>query len=189
MSVWDKIDFDEFTGEDQPVDPKLKKLLKKTHGQLVRDENNKITSVLGGKVQGPIQGKKNVESGLLASICTKGGYTTLEKHGIEFYQEQGSKGGYEQVKNEYICPQCGKVGNSNAMFKHHFDNCGKDMILEVIDGMIVREWHCLQDIVDEYGGSIGILSQASNGKRPTGHPHRAYKKYWYKKNSYDSLYR
>lgn len=187
MSVWDKIDFDEFTGEETPVDPKVEKLLKKTHPQLVRDYNNKWTSKLGGKIQGPIQGAKNVESGLLQSICLDGGNTFKEKYvGTQKHKEWSANGGHSQVENEYTCPKCGKIGKSNSMFKHHFDNCGKNPILEIVNDVIVAEWQCLQDIVDEYGGSIGILSQASNGKRPTGHPHRAYKKYWYKKNNYNN---
>jgi len=140
---------------------------------------------LGGKAQGPIQGKKNAESGHLDNIRQDGIDKFLEKYlGTEEWSEWSSKGGKAQSEKEYTCPKCGKVGKGNAMIKHHFDNCGKNPILEIVDEVVVAEWQCLQDIADEYGYSPGQLSGAVNGKKKGKHPHLAYGKKWYRKNKY-----
>ena len=129
MSVWDKINFDEFTGEDAPVDPKLKKLLTKSHAKMIQLDSikgiggktggkkggktntesghiqriQKIGSSLGGKVSGPVQGKKNVESGLIYDIA--------------------GKGGEEAQKVVRDCPHCGLSQKGSLYYKNHGDRC------------------------------------------------------------------
>lgn len=35
------------------------------------------------------------------------------------------------IYKEHICPHCGKIGKSNAMFRHHFDRCKNNKILNI----------------------------------------------------------
>lgn len=59
----------------------------------------KEACILGGKVMGTIQGKKNVESGLISNL------------------------GKINASKIHECPYCGKVGKSSSMFQWHFDKC------------------------------------------------------------------
>ena len=59
------------------------------------------------RVKGPrIGGRKNVESGQLSSI-----------------QSKGSNSPRHPNKVKVTCPYCGKVGNKLPMARWHFDNC------------------------------------------------------------------
>lgn len=129
MSVWDKIDFDEFTGEDQPVNPKLKKLLRLSHEKMVQLESIKG---IGGKTGGKKGGKKNAESGHMKKIqkigCSLGG----KKHGpIQGKKnvESGhiydimSKGGENAQKVVRTCPHCGLEQKGSLYFRNHGDRC------------------------------------------------------------------
>lgn len=62
-------------------------------------EKQKESASLGGRKQGPIQGKKNVESGHISNL------------------------GIEQAKKIYTCEYCKKTGKSSSMFRWHFENC------------------------------------------------------------------
>jgi len=52
-----------------------------------------------GLIGGPIVGRKNVESGLLASICRSGGFKTFELHGNPATKEGWLKAGRIAVEN------------------------------------------------------------------------------------------
>jgi hypothetical protein len=73
----------------------------------------------GGKVGGKTQGNRNKISGLIYTITTKEGQ---------------SEGGITQSQNIHICPHCNKSGKSNAMFRHHFNNC-KSLTIMTICGV------------------------------------------------------
>ena len=62
-------------------------------------EVQKRACILGGKVMGPIQGKKNAESGLISNL------------------------GKIQANKIHKCPHCSKIGKSSSMFQWHFDKC------------------------------------------------------------------
>jgi hypothetical protein len=59
----------------------------------------KTACILGGKVMGAIQGKKNIESGLISNL------------------------GKIQANKIHKCPHCNKIGKSSSMFQWHFDKC------------------------------------------------------------------
>jgi hypothetical protein len=70
-----------------------------TENRLRLKELQKRACILGGKVMGKIQGKKNAESGLMSNL------------------------GKIQANKIHECPHCKKIGKSSSMFQWHFDKC------------------------------------------------------------------
>ncbi len=66
--------------------------------------NGKINGKIGGKKVGPIQGRKNVESGLLQSIASAGGTAAMRKINTI----------------EYTCPRCNQI-KKGPKFKRHIN--------------------------------------------------------------------
>lgn len=139
MSVWDKINFDDFTGEDKPVDPKLKKLLTKSHGQLVRDENNRVIGKKGGENSSWTKDSKNQSYAGKARAKKGGVQTLLDNSSFDSRSKGGKKQGPKNVESGHWkkcqdkaleivtqkvkCPNCPKVGPHNVMQAWHFDKC------------------------------------------------------------------
>lgn len=163
MSVWDKIDFDEFTGEDQPVDPKLKKLLRRSHEQMVQLESIKG---IGGKTGGKNGGKTNVESGHMERIqkigCSLGGKKSgkeLGKNNVEsghIYDIQG-KGGEEAQKVVRTCPHCGLSQKGSLYFRNHGDRCKLKNFDKNSFINKVKEGRSIYSLSQEYGLSRGYV--------------------------------
>jgi hypothetical protein len=63
------------------------------------EENRNEWAKMGGKAMGTIQGKKNIESGLISNL------------------------GKINASKIHECPHCGKVGKSSSMFQWHFEKC------------------------------------------------------------------
>ena len=78
----------------------------------------------GGEAYGPIQGRKNVESGHLASITPKSGSLEAKRRN-ELRQKLMKERGTHNSQKEHTCPHCNKIGKGNMMFRWHFDNCKK----------------------------------------------------------------
>lgn len=87
------------------------------------------------KTHSPIQGKKNVESGLLKSICSDGGKAgtkvQMEK-GIGIHTDKETRrewsrlGGLvviDSLNKEKICPHCKIVSRGAGYNRWHGDNC------------------------------------------------------------------
>lgn len=91
-------------------------------------------SIKGGKTQGPIQGKINVESGHLNKIrteenCSKGGKIQGPKN-VQSGQlasirskENSSKGGKSNKLKTYNCCYCNKTGSFLGMIRWHGERC------------------------------------------------------------------
>ena len=70
--------------------------------------------------QGTIQGNKNVETKHMKRIQSLGGKAVVAS---DWWKKTSAVGGNTQSQKSYTCPHCGKDGKSNAMFRHHFNNC------------------------------------------------------------------
>lgn len=61
--------------------------------------------------------------------CTPEEHFERRKKGIQTARQNGTIGnsgrlnGHKQALIEHVCPHCGKVGNGNTMFRHHFERC------------------------------------------------------------------
>lgn len=153
MSIWDKIDFDEFTGEDEPVNPKLKKLLSKSHGQLVRDENNRVMSKWARSLGNDSEFRKQrvaetnaltkrkmsheeiVEMKQLYKNDISVGFPELsEKYGVDvvtIHNIMNNKtyvgiGGDVVIRQpKGTCPHCGMIATKTNITRFHGDKCKK----------------------------------------------------------------
>jgi hypothetical protein len=86
-------------------------------------------AVVGGLKQGPIQGKKNKQSGHLNKICVLGGL----KQGPITGQKNKESGhiinlGLKQAYTQGTCPHCNKSGQLRVMKRWHFDNCKNKIV-------------------------------------------------------------
>jgi hypothetical protein len=79
-----------------PIEPMLKAA---KEWKLNNKDKHIEIAKLGGLAQGPIQGKKNAESGHISVL------------------------GKLNCSKIHTCPHCGKVGKSSSMFQWHFDKC------------------------------------------------------------------
>lgn len=150
MSVWDKIDFEEFTGEEKPVDPKLQKLLSKSHDKIVQLEEVHQSEHRKNQVRKSLEKRTFEERSEMSSRGWEtGDKTHISNLGKEYadenrkrlskyYQDSEhqswaashSKGGEKLWKTTYKepmkCPHCPKVGKGMIMYKNHFDRCKKN---------------------------------------------------------------
>jgi len=72
------------------------------------------------KIQGTILGNNNLKNGHMAKIQSLGGKVRVSS---DSWKTTSAIGGHSQSQLIHTCPNCGKEGKSNAMFRHHFNNC------------------------------------------------------------------
>ena len=85
--------------------------------------SNKTQSILKlskSKLQGSILGNNNLINGHMTKIQSLGGSAVVTS---DWWKETSAVGGHTQSQLLHTCPNCGKEGKSNAMYRHHFNNC------------------------------------------------------------------
>jgi hypothetical protein len=133
-----------------------------------------------GKEWGPVQGKKNVESGLLSECQVMGGKVMGNIAKDNWLPDARIDGGKNSHLVQHTCPHCGYSDGGPNIFKSHFDNCVG--LLDVFEfhkvgrggevGKLVGTYNNQTDIINDFPTmSKPVLCQAVNGNKKAYHPH------------------
>ena len=105
----------------------------KVAGNKAKDSGQfKQFAIEGGKATGSIQGKKNVESGHLASITAVKGSVEAKRRGKlnSLAQKESVKNGNHNTQKIHVCNICGQTGKGPAFLAKHNNKC---IIIDIVN--------------------------------------------------------
>jgi len=115
----------------------------KSKQQISKSLSNKSYEEIHGLKNADIEREKRKSGALLQwknmTNEDKIGISNKISNGLKDYYKNNPEKKYSLIT--LTCPKCGKIGIGNAMYRHHFDNCGKKQIISEDQRLKMSESH------------------------------------------------